>query len=338
VCYVSSKNFKIATPTNATRGMRMNTRLFKGYRVLGMADMCLALVLSASLLHASSVEAQPVDKICSDEIISSGTFANVIVMSGTSCTLTGTVVVLGTVTANDAVDIVIDGDSTTPIPIGENIEIRNSDGVILIDYVTVTGDVKVENNTSSGFGGLENEDSISIRDSVVYGSVKFRGNTAMDEDIGIVDTLIYENVKMQNNMSFGSDVEMEGNTVYGNASMTGNFADEDLEFDDSYVDGNVRVVDNTAERELVCGENDIGGDFKVMRNTSNSEDIIVGGDPDNDGGGNNVGGNVTVSNNMAMGAIKIEDNEIEGKLTCRRNSPDPDLIDNMVDGNTNCSD
>jgi len=83
-------------------------------------------ILSAMLLigsHGNSASAAD-DTVC-DGVLSAGTFKNVVVLAGTSCTLSGAVVVEGNVIANDAVDVVVQGTSTTPIPIGGNVHIED---------------------------------------------------------------------------------------------------------------------------------------------------------------------------------------------------------------------
>ena len=86
---------------------------FFGVRVLG-------LILAATLLFFVGSVSAGDQRICSDETITSGTFSDVIVEAGTSCTLTGSVIVEGDVDADGAVEVRIIG-----IRIEGNVRVEN---------------------------------------------------------------------------------------------------------------------------------------------------------------------------------------------------------------------
>lgn len=337
--------------------------------------IAIALFLTGSLLQTPTALAN--ETVC-DGIISSGTFDNIFIPEGASCTLTGDVVVEGDVEADGAVDVII---GVTDI--GNNV----------VDGIIIEGNVKIENTTGT----------IDIRDTQIDGNVTLRNNPA-EGDINVVNgNTIGGNVVAKNNESITDDIFIGscgsgGNTVDGNVTVVNNTAADFLIVNCSTIAGNVTVRDNATENGIqVAGDMmlfiegnltvanntvadefgvrpaSVNGNVTVRNNTAAGDGLFIsrstvagnlsvednlvteGGGDEFDQGfivvgsvtfpggdplpGNIIGGNVTVKNNTVIeGSIPIEDNTVDGNLTCKKNDPDPTTSGNVVGGNEKCND
>ena len=125
-------------------------------------------------------------------MISAGTFAQISVASGTSCTLEGSVVVEGDVVADGAVDVTIDG-----IDIDGSVEIKHSTGAILIQDSQIDDNIKLKGNRTDASVFLE---SSAIAASGQSSEQKQRGDVAATPSfLGVAPSPLAVNQANKNN-------------------------------------------------------------------------------------------------------------------------------------------
>ncbi len=127
--------------------------------------LTLGIIVPAFFIIAGAPAAVAGDTIC-DGTISLGTFDNIIVPSGASCTLNGTVVVNGNVQADGAEEVAIVGTSLDLIEIGGDVQITNS-GNVGIHFANIGGNVQLEKNSG---------DEVEIDDSIIVGNLQCENN------------------------------------------------------------------------------------------------------------------------------------------------------------------
>jgi hypothetical protein len=221
---------------------------------------------------------------------------NLVVPSGETCDLGGTVV-LGNVTVEpDAVLLAAEADLRGNLTVG-------SDSFVDLLESTVAGTLELRDS----FGVLIGGGSIGNLDSNGSELIRPFGAT------------IAGNVKV-----VGGSTTVTGNglAVGGNLEATG----IDLfDLSDSTVNGTF-AVRGTGRGSFFCN-NTLNGNSEF---TSNRTELRIGA-PGQACGGNRLNGNIVVARNQAQ--IEISDNDVGGNLTCRGNSPPPVGGGNRVQGN-----
>ncbi len=260
------------------------------------------------------------------EIISSGTFVNIIVPSPNDndgqCKLTGTVHVTGNVKVNPDGElqvtdgVVIDGNLQAkgaaeiyvgtivgPI-IGGNVQIGGSTDDVTIEGSSIGGDIRIKDQ-SAGIILIDGND--------VSGSIKLRGNTA--EVIDIIENDVDGDIKLEDNEgtspSDGEPINVLKNLVDGNLELHNNLVSglRDINVERNVVGGDVILDGNeSANDDIEFEDNDVGGDLTVINNKA---------DENGDGSGNadidventcmTGNGNVLVKNNVAGQSIEVDE-------------------------------
>ena len=300
--------------------------------------LALGLILMATFILSNSANAGN-ERVCSDETISSGTFSRVIVEAGTSCTLTGSVIVEGDVDADGAVNVLIIG-----IRIDGNVRVENSLGtLILIRNSEILGHVDLDNNTID-------PGNITVIGTTIAGNLKTENNLVQDRIlIGACPTLgnsVGGNVTIRKNAV--DDIQLACNNISGNVTIREITASTDIRAPGNTVNGNVTIRDNSATRRFVLGSfrsisgrilpsNTILGNVVIRGNANPSASIVVGSDSSLDDG-NNIGGSLTIEDNTAQDEILLKSNSVSKKLKCKNNNPDPVVVNNIVDGELDCTD
>jgi len=300
--------------------------------------LLLALILAATLLFVVGSISAGDQRICSDETITSGTFSDVIVEAGTSCTLTGSVIVEGDVDADGAVNVLIIG-----IRIDGNVRVEDSLGtLILIRNSEILGHVDLVNNTID-------PGNIVVIGTTIAGHLKTENNLVQDRiTIGACRTLgnsVGGNVTIRENTV--DDIQLACNNISGNVSIKANAASTDIRAPGNTVNGNVTIRDNSATSRFVLGSfiansgrelpsNTILGNVVIRGNANLSKSIVIGSDSSLDG--NNIGGSLTVEDNTAQDEILLKSNSVSNDLKCKNNDPDPVVVNNIVDGELDCTD
>lgn len=271
--------------------------------------------------------------VCANDVLDSGTYANIVVGEGTTCTLSG-IVVEGNIRAHQSADLTISN-----VVIDGNVSIWRTTGDISINGAQVDGNVSVV-GVSSTF--------LEIANSQIDGNVRLRNNQitgSLFDGEGILffrPNIVNGNVFLLENsagslLGIGS-CNSGGNTIKGNARLIGNTANVAAFLNCNDIDGNAALVGNTV----------MGG--------------VVPSDEDVQATGNMIGGNLHVINNTAPDQVAVGDvtadpgqpvlfpNTIAGNLICLGNDPDPTTeasdptdfasveLGNEVGGIVNCAD
>ena len=264
-------------------------------------------------------------KLCADETISTGTFASITVVAGTSCTITGDVTITGNLNADGVIDVIIDG--TPEITIGGNVLIKNSLGEIIINNANINGKLTLDNNsggsiiiTSNSIGknfvmknnaaqdDLPPMDKIIIIDeNTIDGNVTFRNNFAED-DFFVRTNTINGNVVQTGTEVENNDIAYEFNIINGNLDFKENFATGEIDFIGNEISENVTIVGNTFNQQILFTDNNVDGKVLIKDNGLASTSIIFG---------SNTLKNVTIKNNIA--SVDVSANTFDGTLKISQN-------------------
>lgn len=199
----------------------------------------------------------------------SGTYGDVEVPAGQSCTIEEGAVIEGKFEAKDAADIVIVGTT-----IHGNVTIDGATGVVVILSSSVIGD------TTHIYGNvtIKNTDQSEVpidQEPVVFVAGAFLGDGFPDEG----EPFLYSTLHIHGNLT------LDDNEVF-------NFFAGDL-FSSLVIDGNVSITDNVlADLDLHVYGMDIGGNLTVRRNTAQAFTSVLC---------NNVAGNVMIDDNFNPG-------------------------------------
>jgi len=191
--------------------------------------------LSAVLLLAVIMPSMPLasadDTICTGGAAGTvtGTHDNVVVPSGAICfifgaTINGNVeaesgalklnIASSTVTGNIEADGVLGDVIVNVVTVGGDVQIKNSGGsssdLVNVVAVTIGGDLEMENNTGFRVGGWTN---------LITGNFEFNGNlsTGGSQPSIVSDNTVGENLECSGNTPVASDFPFGLNTVTGNA-------------------------------------------------------------------------------------------------------------------------
>ena len=288
--------------------------------ILGLA---LALVITPSLYSDAFADSAT---ICSDETISTGTFTSITVVSGTSCTITGDVIITGNFNATGANDVIIDG--TPKITIGGNILIKNSLGEININNVNIDGKVTINNNsgdsifiTSNSIGknfvmkNNEARDELPIMDriiiideNIINGNLRLENNFA-ENDFFVRTNIINGNVTQTGTEVENNDIAYEKNIINGNLNFKENHTTGEIDFIDNEVYGSVNIIKNIFDQVIYFDGNHVGGKLLVTDNGIMSTNINIG---------SNILKNVTIENNLSRLGIFL--NTFDGTLKITQNT------------------
>lgn len=241
-----------------------------------------------------------------EEASSSEAATDVIVPSGSSCTLLGTVID-GDFRASGPGEI-----SLSNIIVNGNVEIVGSFGVVDIDGVVVSGDIVITgaDTTFIQVANAQVEGNISLSDNKISGKIAEGTGMILIRPVQIGGNLLVTGNEIGAGALLGSCAS-GGNTVGGDVIVKKNVASFGLAVNCSEIAGSVIAEDNRA----------FGG------NDMKDEDIQITG--------NTIGGSVMMIGNTAPDQIAIGDafaepiqpklfiNRISGDLVCRGNDPDP---------------
>ena len=283
----------------------------------------IGVVLVATALSNTSI-ASANNRICADETLSPGTYGNVRVAAGTSCTIPSGVTITGNLSATNAVSLAISGTDLGTIADCESATVK------------ILGNVTVK-----GLDGVSSTDGFTVYDACIEGNLTVKNSSALGqsgEGITVLRSTINGNATLQDNeavqIRFGSS-ELGGTDVGGNVTVKGNSVDIYLVINNGFIGGNLTVKSNFAVEEIAIFDRIIAGNLIVKDNVS-TDDVF----PQfvNRIARNHIDGNLKFIGNTAIDSVQIDTNTIDGNLTCKKNDPDPTIIDNTVGGKSNCLD
>ena len=261
--------------------------------------------------------------ICADEMLSPGTYGNVTVAAGTSCTIPSGVTITGNLTANNAASLAIQGTDlgkiadceSATVKILGNVTVKDLDGVSATDEITIYdacigGNLTVKDSSTWG----QSSDGITVLRSTINGNATIQNNNAVQ-------------------IRFGSS-ELGGTDVGGNVTVKGNSVDIYLVVNNGFIGGNLTVQSNFAVEEIAIYDRTIGGNL-IFKDNVSTDDVF----PQfvNRIARNHIYGNLNFTGNTAIDSVQIDTNNIDGNLACKKNNPDPTAIDNTIGGKLNCS-
>ena len=273
-----------------------------------------AILLVLAVTAAPSVATAAEYRICANETIDGGTFENVTVQVGTSCTLTN-VTVTGNFSATGATNVMLDG--------------ANVYGTVLISYST--------------------GDDIIVRNSIVGRHLKLTSNEVSDILVNGGNT-VFGNLRIEENTAstflIGSR-ESGGNTVMKNLSVVDNTAAFYIASNNNHVGVNLDMSRNTAGEDIGVWDNIVNGNVKYRDNKSSDTVFIAFF---NNVQTNTIGGQLVISGNETVDPIVAAGNIVQGNMQCRHNMPSEietntksrnQMLDtipgpNVVLGNTSC--
>ena len=308
--------------------------------LVGLFGLAMMLLLPGMY---SEVFAQSI--LCADETISTGTFESITVVAGTSCTITGDVIIMGNLKANGAVDVIVDG--TPQVTIGNNVLITNSLGEININNANISGKLVINNNsgdsifvTSNSIGKdfvMKNNDTrdelpimdriIIIDENIINGDIIFKNNFAED-DFFVRTNTISGNVIQTGTEVENNDIVYEENIIDGKINFKENYASGVIEFIRNQIDGNVNIVRNTTDQEFFIDKNTIGGKLLIKENGPEFVTVMIT---------SNTLKNTTVDDNL--GEIYTSSNIFDGTLKVTQNTGGLSAIFNsFTSGNLNIID
>ena len=271
---------------------------------------------AAALFHTSIASAD--NGVCADETLSPGTYGNVTVAAGTSCTIPSGVTITGNLSATDAVALVIQGtDPNNPdiiadcesatVKIDGNVTIKRLTGNLTVFDACIEGNFMIKDSSAPGRGGL------TVLRSTINGNATIKNSDAVQIRLG--------------------SSELGGTNIGGNATVKGNSVDIFLVVNRGTIDGNLTVESNFAVEEIGIFDRTINGNL-IFKNNVSIDEVF----PQfvNRIARNLIHGNLIFIGNTAIDPVQIDTNTIDGNLNCKKNDPDPIGIDNTIGGNSNC--
>ena len=281
-----------------------------------------SVLVAAALFDTSIASAR--NWLCADETLSPGTYGNVRVAAGASCTIPSGVIITGNLSATNAASLAIRGTDLGKIADCESATVK------ILGNVTVIG-----------LDGASSTDDVTVYDACIEGNLTVKDSSALgqsSEGITVLRSTINGNATIRNNnavqIRFGSS-ELGGADVGGNVTVKGNSVDIYLVVNNGFIGGNLTVKSNFAVEEIAIFDRTIAGNLIVTDNVS-TDDIF----PQfvNRIARNHIDGNLKFIGNTAIDSVQIDTNTVDGNLTCKKNNPDPSIVDNTVSGKSNCSD
>ena len=294
-------------------------------------------------------------KICDDETISTGIFQNIQVAEGKSCTITGDTIIEKNLTADGAIDVIVDGAPL--VVIGGNVVIKNSQFVsvensqidknlilknnsgddIIVTFNQIGKNLILKENiakepplVNSKFIKIENnqvgrdlilidnlaDDDFFTQQNTIAGNLIQRGTTVENNDIFVVDNTIGGNLNFKDNSSSGGETDIWRNNISGNVLLKSNSFGEVGSIQDNVVQGKFIIKDHGLE------------DYSRMSFSNNSIgkdlNIIKNTQRSIDVSGSIVGGDIKIIKNHSEG-FSVGQNEANGKIVVKKNIVEPFL-------------
>ena len=258
---------------------------------MGKTIHWLSILLIATIL-IGSVSVRPIAFADDDEddetscsgTLASGTYGDVSVEEGKSCTVAAGTIINGDFEADEPVDITIRGSSV--ITINGNVVIEGATGAVKIEKSVIGGNVEIKDSTDI-------DADIFVKNNIIGGDIQIENNKA--DDIEVLKNTLSSNIKVQEN-TVDDDIKINNNEMSGNIEVQDNTAD-DIDLRDNGKLGNkpdtIKVDENAIVNDIELKRNKVVDKIEIEENSVGDDLICEDNDPAPTGEDNTVGGSVT---------------------------------------------
>lgn len=199
--------------------------------------------------------------------------------------------------------------------------------ILSVNGVSVQASLPSGQSCNGIFGGTFNGNvTVSANQNCAFtNGCEIKGNVTVEGGSLDLECIVDGNlIATSGSLYLGPAARVRGNTQISQASG--------VYIDSAAINGNLLISSslNSSSQDTVCGAQ-IKGDLKAE---GNFDPIEIGGTTSQGCAGNTIGGNLTVSNNIA--AVAAGSNTVGGNLTVDGNTATAEVSGNTVAGNQQC--